>query len=138
MKLRTELPLSWRVRAGVVSLVLPPLILVVPLDKLTRRLGRRRIGKPAPTDQLAADWIDNLLHRLPPPWKHTCLRRCVVIYHELRRAGREVELCVGVRKDADGNLAAHAWLLLDNAPYLEPSSEPAEFRIIAKFPEKAA
>jgi hypothetical protein len=45
---------------------------------------------------------------LPPPWRYTCLRRSVVLYPLIRRAGRPVSLHSGVRKVAAGALAAHA------------------------------
>lgn len=138
MKLRTDLPFAWRVRAGMTALVIPILILIVPLNRLSRWLGRP-FGKSAPPpDVTAAEWIDQLLHRLPWPWKHTCLRRCAVLYHLLRRGGQPVQLVVGVRRDEYGKLAAHAWLTLDETPYLEPGDEVGhEFRTIAQFPEAA-
>ena len=140
MKLRTDLPLGWRIGAGLKALVIPVLLLIVPLDRLTRWLGRTP-DKPreAPPDAAVSDWIDNLLHRLPWPWRHTCLRRSAVLYHLLRRAGRAVQLCVGVKRNDVGALAAHAWLTLDGEPYLESRSNGAElhedFTIIARFPE---
>ena len=140
MKLRTDLTLGWRVRAGVQALIIPILILIVPLDRLTSRLGRPLAhAGPQPPDRRVAAWIDYLLRRLPWPWRHTCLRRSAVLYHLLRRGGRPVELCVGVRRDEGDALAAHAWLTLDGQPYLEPRSEMQhEFAIIARFPEAAA
>ncbi|MBA2293103.1 MAG: lasso peptide biosynthesis B2 protein [Gemmatimonadales bacterium] len=140
MKLRTDLPLGWRVRAGVTALVIPILLLVVPLDRLTSGLGRSLARSThQPPDRRIAAWIDHLLRRLPWPWRHTCLRRSAVLYHLLRRGGRAVELCVGVRRDEANALAAHAWLSLDGQPYLESGSEmPHEFAIIARFPEAVA
>ncbi len=140
MKLRTDLTLTWRVRAGMSALVIPILILILPLDRVTSRLGRplARSG-PQPPDRRVAAWIDHLLRRLPWPWRHTCLRRSAVLYHLLRRGGRPVELCVGVRRDPGDALAAHAWLTLDGQPYLESGPESQhEFAIIARFPEVAA
>src|SRR5690606_31066505 len=121
LRLKTDLPLWWRVRAGVAGLVIPLLLLVAPLDRITRLLGRGRARESwrALPDKRVAHWIDNLLARLPWPWRHTCLRRSAVLYHILRRHGREVELMVGVRRDERDALAAHAWLTLDSTPYLE-------------------
>lgn len=134
------MPLGWRIRAGVTALVIPILLVIVPLDRLTSRLGRPRSGTtPQPPDGRVASWIDHVLRRLPWPWRHTCLRRSAVLYHLLRRGGRPVELCVGVRRDEGEALAAHAWLTLDGQPYLESGSEMQhEFAIIVRFPEAAA
>lgn len=140
MKLRSDLTLGWRVRAGVTALVIPILLLVVPLDRLTSWLGRPlAMSSRQPADDRVAAWIDQLLRRLPWPWRHTCLRRSAVLYHLLRRGGRAIELCVGVRRDEVDALAAHAWLSLDGQPYLEAGSEvPHKFAVIARFPEAAA
>jgi hypothetical protein len=89
-------------------------------------------------DDVALDyWVRGILARLPGPWRLTCLRRCAVLYHLLRRAGRPVELVIGVRRD-DQTFSAHAWLLRDGVPYLEADPEHAtRFAVIARFPETA-
>lgn len=133
------LPWRWRVRAAAPLLVIPVLLLFVPLDRLTRWLGRPRRGaRVPPPDAIVAAWVDRQLHRLPWPWRHTCLRRSAVLFHLLRGAGRPVELWIGVRRTGDGALAAHAWLALDAVPYLERTAEHDEaFATIARFPEPA-
>jgi len=137
VKLQGDLPLAWRINAGARAIVIPVLILLVPLDRLVAFLGRSRArADKQPSDQQIAAWTDQRLHRLPWPWRHTCLRRSAVIYHLLRRTGRQVELCVGVKRDAAGALAAHAWLSLNGAPYLEYGPEATQdFAIVARFPE---
>jgi hypothetical protein len=127
---------GWRARAAVPLLVIPVLLLFVPLNRLTRWLGRpRRVPKDT-SDALTASWVDRQLHRLPWPWRHTCLRRSAVLYHLLRGAGRPVELWIGVRRTNTGALAAHAWLVLEGIPYLERTAEhEATFATIARFPE---
>jgi hypothetical protein len=139
VKLGGELSFGWRVRAGLTALVIPVLLLFVPLNRLTKWLGRPfGYAKTSPPDRLVADWIDNLLVRLPWPWRHTCLRRCAVLYHLLRRAGRPVDLCIGVKRNDVGELAAHAWLTLDGALHVEGGKEvESEFSLIARFPETA-
>jgi hypothetical protein len=139
MKLRTELPLGWRVHAGLVALVVPVLLLVVPLHRLTAFMGRRTLPDGVRHDRLAADWVDNLMHRFRGPWRHTCLRRCAVLYHLLHDEVNHIVLCVGVKRENAGALEAHAWLALNGAPYLEPRGEvQQEFSVIARFPEGAA
>jgi transglutaminase superfamily protein len=133
----SDLPLSWRIRAGVAALVIPPLIHIIPLHRLAARLGRRRADTATgPSDASAAAWIDAVLRHLPWPWHHTCLKRSAVLYHLLRRDGAPVELQLGVRRTPGGPLAAHAWLVRDGMPYLEEEPEHiAGFTPLARFPE---
>ena len=139
MKLRTDLPLGWRLRAGMAALVIPPLVHVVPLHRLAPRLGAAPGAKTAgPPEGRAAAWVDALLERLPGPWRHTCLKRSAVLYHLFRRTGAPVELWIGVRRGDTGALAAHAWLVRDGEPYLERGEEEiGRFAVIARFPERA-
>lgn len=129
----------WQVRTVMATLTIPVLLLAVPLDRLTRRLGGRRIASAAPADAAIAWWVDRLMGFLPWPWRSTCLRRSAVLFHLLRRAGREVELCIGVRRGDDGALKAHAWLVRDGLAYLERGEEHLDaFATIARFPESRA
>jgi hypothetical protein len=121
--------------------VLPPLVSLVSLERIARLAGAA--GAPrsrgAPDDDVLAAYVSQLLYRLPPPWRHTCLKRGVVLYWLLRRAGRPVALHIGVRRDGAGALAAHAWLVKDGAPYLEQDpAHSARFTEIARFPSPAA
>lgn len=129
----------WKVRTVATVLVVPPLLHLVPLHRLARRLGRGRPrpgGAPPPSD--LAEWTDRLLRRLPGPWHYSCLKRAAVLYSLLRRAGVAPELRVGVRRSATGALEAHAWLFRDGRPYLEPGEEHLDtFQLLASFPESA-
>jgi hypothetical protein len=44
------------------------------------------------------------------PWVDTCLFKSVYAFSRFRRAGCDVRLSVGVAKEKDGSLIAHAWL----------------------------
>jgi hypothetical protein len=110
---------------------------MVSLARISAAAGRLggRAGGPPPDDAELSAYVGAVLRRLPPPWRYTCLRRGVVLFRLLRRAGRPVTLHIGVRRDAGGILSAHAWLMKDGAPYLE--SDPAHsatFAEIARFP----
>lgn len=137
------IPLAWRLRAAATVAVVPPLVRFGSFGKLATRLGRTA-STPARDaagldDASLARWVDRLLHLLRGPWCYTCLRRSAVLYRLLTRAGRPVELLIGVRRDADSRVAAHAWLARDGAPYLEPDPAiPAQLTVIARFPERAA
>jgi hypothetical protein len=131
----------WQARTLTAALVLPPLLSTVSFARLAGHLARATPAGPAPApdDASLAWWVDSVLRRLPRPWTHSCLKRAVVLFYLLRRAGRTVSLCIGVRRDAAGTFAAHAWLVQDGAPYLEPASaQPATFELLASFPESRA
>ena len=139
-RLSDTLPTAWRLHALATCAVLPPLLSAVSLARLASLAGRSpATPAAAPDDAVAADYIGRVLSGWPRPWAYTCLKRGIVLFHMLRRAGRPVELHIGVRKDADGALQAHAWLVQGGAPYLESDqSEHRAFTVIATFPEPAA
>lgn len=134
----TRLSLAWRLRAAAATLVIPPLVATTSFARLATRLGRapaRARPGDGPDDASLASWVDGALRRLPRPWRRTCLKRAAVLYHLLRRAGRPVEMWIGVRRDGDGRVAAHAWLMRDGAPYLEPPGATVTLHtVIARFP----
>jgi hypothetical protein len=133
-----SLPMGLRLRAVVAALWIPPLIRLVSFQRLATWLGRPR-PSPQFEDAALARWVDGVLRRLPGPWRYTCLKRAMVLYHLLRGAGRPMQLVIGVRRTPDGMLAAHAWLLRDHSLYLEPESEsPAGHTVIAMFPDPSA
>jgi hypothetical protein len=115
---------------------MPPLVHVVPLNRLTALIGapRRVDGKP-PAGRLANE-VDRWLRILPWPWRKTCLKRAAILYGLLRPANSAIELHVGVKRDGEAAFAAHAWLVRNGVPYLEPPESPIEsYQVIAKFPD---
>jgi hypothetical protein len=129
--------LRWKVRTALAALVLPPLLSVMSFARLARWIGLRRpaLAEPPPETDLAA-WTETFLRRLPPPWRYTCLRRGIVLYYLLRKAGRDSTLHIGVRRSDEGVFVAHAWLTRGSDLLLEPpTNQPAQYRVIASFPE---
>ena len=136
------LPMALRLRAGLTSLLVPPLLEVVSYARIARALEllARRVPADAVDPETLARWVDRFLGRLPRPWAFTCLRRATVLYHLLRAARMPIDLCIGVRRDLDGSLHAHAWLLRDDVLFLEPAriaERVASFSELARFPAKA-
>ncbi|MGQ0703489.1 MAG: lasso peptide biosynthesis B2 protein [Gemmatimonadales bacterium] len=138
--MRPRLLFGPRVRGGVAVLGVPLLLYLVPLPTLTRWIRRRKPGKPDPRieDAWLARWVDLALHRLPPPWRHTCLKRAVVLYYLLRRYGHPAELKIGVKRNSENQVAAHAWLVREGSLYLEPGGADRgamdSYEIMAEFP----
>ncbi len=130
------LPMRWRVRATAASLILPPLVHVVPLPTLTRWLTRFGNGgsQAGVTDPALGQWVDSVLSRLPGPWQRTCLKRALVLYYLLRRAGHAAELHIGVRRGQRQPLEAHAWLERDGAPVLEADADHiGSYQVLSRF-----
>ena len=127
----------WRWRATLAAVALPPLVYLMPLNRIARWIVRRRTPLPDPSvdDAALAEWVDRVLGRLPPPWHHTCLKRALVLHYLIHRAGRTSELRIGVRRDASDALAAHAWLARDDLPYLEPGTNHVDsYQLLVAFP----
>jgi len=128
----------WRICATLAVLVLPPLVHLLSLDRIVgwiERSTRRRSADPTVDDAALAEWVDRVLARLPPPWKRTCLKRAIVLHYMIRRAGRSAELRIGVRRDEHSALAAHAWLVRNDEPYLEEGADHlAAYQVLAAFP----
>ena len=135
------LPVAWRVRAAAAALILPAAIRLMSLARLmtwiTPDVSKRRSVVPF-DDKALARWVSRILAHLPGPWHLSCLNRSVVLYQLLRAAGRPVELCIGVTRVPNARLSAHAWLLLDGAPYLEAETRSTELPIVARFPDALA
>jgi len=129
--------LGWKARTVAAALILPPLLSVVSFARLARWVAARRPSRGAvPPEADLAAWTETLLRRLPPPWRYTCLRRGIVVFYLLRKAGAPATLHIGVRRSERGEFLAHAWLTRGGALLLEPRANgPAAYRVIASFPD---
>ena len=129
--------LSWRFRTVAAALVIPPLLHVWSLERLSQRLAtcsRHGIAAAAPPPDSTAWRVDRVLTVLPWPWRRTCLKRATTLFYLLRLSGYPVELRVGVRREKGDKLEAHAWLTLRGEPFLEPpSADVPTFSPIATF-----
>lgn len=139
-----RLPLGWGLRAAAAALIIPAALRTMSLGRLMTWITpgpppplRRRVASI--DDRALARWVSRILSALPGPWHLSCLNRSVVLYHLLRAAGRPVELCIGVTRDAGARIAAHAWLVLDGAPYLESDAGlGTRLPVVARFPDALA
>ncbi len=78
-------------------------------------------------------------------YKTTCLKRSLILYHFLRKAGLNVYVCFGVRykdeklpdREAQKKLEGHAWLLYNGDIFLEGNTEIAKtYKVTYCFPER--
>jgi hypothetical protein len=72
-------------------------------------------------------------------YQPTCLKRSLVLYHFLRKAGFSVHICFGVRfpnKEEKNRLEGHAWLVYNGEVFLEKSIEMTKtYKVTYCFPE---
>ncbi len=72
-------------------------------------------------------------------YQPTCLKRSLVLYHFLRKAGFSVRICFGVRfpsKEEKNKLEGHAWLVYNGEMFLEKSVETTKtYKITYCFPK---
>ena len=62
-----------------------------------------------------------------------CLARALALQALLREAGMPATLCLGVAKESGGALAAHAWVLLDDAPVID-ERDLEHYTLLSAFP----
>jgi hypothetical protein len=116
-----------------------PLALKQPLPQAMRQLTPSTTSRPWPyhenTLRRLAD-LAALLERHSP--LGLCLRRSLVRYHYLRRAGIPVAVRFGA-KFAPGKpgpeIAGHAWLTLDEQPYYEADENWRGFTVMFSWPQ---
>lgn len=135
--------LGWLARLALLAAVLPVLIRTLPLRRLLELLTpgdtKRRDDPDAKT---IVRYVDRLLGLGVWVYRPNCLKRSLLLYHFLRRAGAPAIFCLGVRRRlehaVDGNdahLHGHAWISLDGRAVFEPSRRLADvYRTTFRFP----
>ena len=125
--------------------LLPLLQRCLSLPKLLALLTPQAGSKP--TDPVAPfklqRHVDRLLRTRIGPYQPNCLKRSLVLYRFLRKAGYEVTLCLGVQKadacptaDTTGSFSGHAWLTQSGEPFLESNPAGLErFAVTFRYPE---
>ena len=113
-----------------------PQALAAPLPEALAALTSPTSDPGLPTSALRrlAD-LTALLDRRSP--LGLCLRRSLVRYHFLRRAGLPLVLNFGARFKggvADREINGHAWVTLDGQPYFEDGENWRGFTVMLKFP----
>lgn len=114
---------------------LPVLLRVLPLDRVLRALT------PEPRARIegatsAIEQVTDAVTRRFRPTRTACLKRALMRYALLRRAGYPATFVIGVRPGggADG-FEAHAWVALDGVPIMERA--PVDYRATFVWPESA-
>ncbi len=93
------------------------------------------LGLPPATVRRLADAAALFERRSP---LGVCLRRSLVRYHFLRRAGVPLVVNFGARfkdKSPDRDITGHAWVTLNGKPYYEDGENYQGFTVMLKYPE---
>ena len=76
--------------------------------------------------------MDQLLSIDISLFRPICWKRAAVLHRYLSRHGIRTRIIFGVRNDAEGKVAGHAWLEADGEPILE--STPPDYVVTYRFP----
>ncbi|MBA5876097.1 MAG: lasso peptide biosynthesis B2 protein [Nitrospira sp. CR1.2] len=94
-------------------------------------------GAPRCSDKDAIEdvayYLDRWLSLFPYRPKGNCFPRALALFFYACRAGLPVQFNCGVMK-FDHRLEGHAWLMLQNREFLEPSSSWKAFTVTLTFP----
>lgn len=82
--------------------------------------------------QRLAQSIDLLLSADVLHLKPICWKRAAVLHRYLLRNGIQTRIIFGVRNEANGKVAGHAWLEAEGEPILE--NTPPEYVVTYRFP----
>lgn len=117
-------------------LQLPQLLARVDVPPATHSVALQARDSMAARAARLALYADFWLRRLRPG--NPCLRRSLVLFWRLRRAGLPVALCLGVRSDqpleADEPASGHAWLELGGDAILESEATAARYATTFRYP----
>ena len=102
------------------------LALVAGSEKTTAR------SADAEVEKRLARTIDLLLSADILHLKPICWKRAAVLHRYLSRHGITTRIIFGVRNEADGKVAGHAWLEAEGEPILE--NTPPEYVVTYRFP----
>lgn len=93
---------------------------------------KQTLPADAATQARLARAIDRLLSADVFLFKPICWKRAAVLHRYLSRNGINTRIIFGVRNEADGKVAGHAWLEAEDGPILEDA--PPEYVVTYRFP----
>jgi hypothetical protein len=119
------------------------LIRLIPFRRIAPHLGEHQTPEkgitpiiPGERDQLAAriGWAVNAAAPRTP-WESLCLAQAITAKKMLQRRGRKSTLFLGVAKEANTELAAHAWLQCGQG-IITGNAGHQRFVVISAFTDK--
>lgn len=112
-------------------------ILFVPFNKLSKRMGKQKTESPEEVDigtyRIAkkVGWIVIQASRYTP-WKSKCLVQALTTQRMLREKGISTTIYLGVKKDKNNTMLAHAWIRCGTY-IITGGSNKHEYTVVAKF-----
>lgn len=112
-------------------------ILFIPFNKLRKRMGSHK--------QESSDKVDNDTYRIArrissrvlfisakTPWESKCLVQALTAQKLLKRKGISTTIYLGVKKDRNNNMLAHAWIRCGSY-YVTGGDSREGYAVVAKF-----
>ncbi|OGL41328.1 MAG: hypothetical protein A2043_05115 [Candidatus Schekmanbacteria bacterium GWA2_38_9] len=120
------------------TIVLPVMVKISSLPKLMKILTPQK-----KKDNFSEEEIDRIvdattlvLYGRFSIFRPTCLKRSLVLYYLLNKAGLKVVMNFGVKKNND-RLDGHGWLTLGGKPYLETYDPHDSFTVTYSYPQES-
>ncbi|GEM_PF-1532591 len=117
-------------------LALPMMIKAWKIQDLVGRITPRRMVRGGALDAERVRYLcDRVLgiFRITG-YRHTCMRRCLLLYHFLRCYGVPVTINFGAKLE-EGGLTGHSWLSLDGRIHLDTSEKVDQFTCFFSLPD---
>lgn len=112
-------------------------ILFFPFNKLREKMGKVKYESPeivdSKTSSVARKTGEIVSHvSLYTPWQSKCLVQALSAQWMLKKRGVSITIYLGVKKDKNNNILAHAWTRCGNY-YITGGSNIEGYTIVAKF-----
>jgi hypothetical protein len=99
--------------------------------RIAERLGTRAASRAPTPELLRMAWaVEAMGNRLFP--RNPCLTNAIVVHVLLRRSGCHSKLRIGVKKDSERTLRAHAWVEIGSVIVIG-GAESAEYLALPHF-----
>lgn len=79
--------------------------------------------------------VDGVMRRAPILFFGHCLLRSLTLYYFCTRLGYPVRIAFGIRRNPDGSVDAHGWLVLDDRPFMERGAPEVDYLQVWHLPE---
>ncbi len=123
-------------RVSYLFFILPIIIYIKPLPEILRLWTPCGPPKLREWDISKITKYLDLLFKLRVPFfsrKGPCLKRSLILYKFLREKGVEVRINIGI-KGSNKKIYGHAWLTLNDKPYLTQPQINEDFKVCFIFP----
>lgn len=112
-------------------------ILFVPFNRLKNKMGKSKLESPKEVDEeivkLAKkiSWIVTTIAKYTP-WESKCLVQALTAQKMLKENGISTTIYLGVKKDMNSNMLAHAWIRCGEY-YVTGGNSRESYAVVAKF-----